>query len=429
MVAPVGFGRSVPLMAPEGSSASGGNRAKKLTTAERKKMAEEIAQLQKKAADLKAGKEPTPFSDKDAKKAARQILVANKGDKLAALHVTAKKEIDNLLVVKNNSDVEYKISSDGVSTIGEGQQLHLLKGEAEIKNIRLWGSKNTYFGMDLSGSGFNGYEDATGKGIGSGKALVSGSSRQATSDSNLFGSAMIHLMNNSDVDGGYKTKVGVGFTDNHWSVSGRFDSPTLITLPDSLKFYLQGTFSTPTLSDAVWSVNVKGGTEYKADNAANPKPWIKSAKVYFDTTHKGDTTFTKVAGEMSVRVGDTQTLKGEYVRVVQGDTRQNVKLTHEIPVTSVVTVKAEGHYNSGEKAKTYGVAGDGGSLQGGPLPPVVMLVSSDYLMGMVKLEFQTPLWGLKPYFGIGGSRAVSGFEALNDSAARFIATAGFSVEN
>lgn len=427
MVAPVGFGRSVPLMAPAGSAA-GGSGAKKLTTAERKKMAEEIAQLQKKAADLKVDREPVPYSDKDAKKAARQILANNKGPQLEALHTVAKRELDDLVVVKTNSDVAYEINADGVSTIGEGQQLHLLKGGVKIENIRLKGSKTTYFSLDLSGSGFDGYEDATGKGVGPGKALIVGSLRQAAPDSNLFGSATINFNHNSEAEGGYKTKFGAGFTDNHWSVSGRLDSSSLVATTDSLRVYLQGTLTTPTLPDAVWSVIIQGGTEYKADEKIDPKPLIKNAKAYFDTTHKNDTTVTKIAAKISARVGGDQTLTAEYSRFVQGDALQIIKLTHAIPLTSVVVVKAEGHYYSGEKVKNYGAANDGASIEGTSLPPLSGLVSSDYLMGMAKLEFKTPWWGFKPYVGIGVSDAISGFESLRDSAVKLIASAGFMVE-
>lgn len=382
MVAPVGgFGRSVPLMAPAGSSASGGGAVRK---------------------GGKKGKSKKP--------------------PVTPVDVNAlKKDVDDLKART------FKANLEGRSTIGGKQQLHFLKAEAELDNAKLTDfTETTSLGLSGKIDANSGYEDAKGLGLPSGSAPF-GSLTQATEESKWFGSATLRLVNKSAVDGGYKVSAGVGFTDNKWSLDVKTETASLVDPNNSLKIYLNAALTTPTLSDPKWSKGGKIGIKYLSDQKKNPDPIVfDKADASFELLDKAGTTVSRAIVMGGVRFANNQMLEAKYTRLMIGETKSNTSLIYILPLGSAVVASFEGQYDTTEKVIQYGTPNSGVSFDGTPLPAQPSgLETGDYLSGALKFQFD--VGPISPYVGFGVSKATSGVENLNSDASRFFALAGLDI--
>jgi hypothetical protein len=421
MVAPVGFGRTIPLMAPADLPAAGTPTGAGPKADPKKGGAAALAKAEDGKALAAAGKaaDPKAGAKKSASKSAKSGA-AKKKTKIVPVDVNAlKKDVDDL---KSRT---FKATVEGTNTSGSSKQLQFLKAEAELESVKLFGADTTYVSLSGKLTANTGDEEAAGLTPGISNF---GTLRQATSDSKWFGSATLRLNHNSSEGNGYKTSTGLGFTDNQWSWDAKATTSSFIDV-DSLVIYLNGALATPTLQDAKWSQSGKIGLKYtQADKTKKPdQSALKNAEISFDVLNKADTVSSKMVIKGGLQFGVGQTLDAEYLRVVVGNTKQSFKLTYGIPLADVVSLELEGRYDNNEKTVQYGNASGGISLEGTPLPQPSGLESQDALNGLAKFIFSTPLSGFNPFLGVGISKTTSAVEDLKDDATRFYAIAGFEL--
>lgn len=356
MVAPVGFGRSVPLMAPEGS-ASGGSGKSQLDKAK------ELMQL-----NAKVNQNPE-LSDQDATKRAKSYLRkrANREGLDAALAKANEQSIavDKKAVLDKHKYLLIETQGTATKSTVEDHSYGQAKFTVDVSNLYNFGL-NGYIGPKGELVLRKGVEKAIYGPAPDFAYITEGIRKLKRAANTVDGSLTLQVQYDSAAEviipkknegkKEHQISIEAGLMDGGLGTKLAYTTPSLVS-QDSLRLSLEGSASR-SLEEGKWSQTFKPEIKYQqADKKSADKSLLDSAKATFELHNSGDAVESKLVLGLGLFLGDDRELSSSYTRVVFGKTSQNVEIAFETPLwksaaksqlLEKIGFKASGSYSTDE---------------------------------------------------------------------------------